>query len=91
MVGVRFGDANEVSGFVTKLFHIHRLFSKEVAVTDCTLQEVCQHRQFLVAFGIALKGEDVVLKILAAFRLGTLYTEDRLQSARHLGRFELFG
>lgn len=56
MVGVCFGVANEVSGFVTKLFHIHRLFSKEVAVTDCTLQEVCQHRQFLVAFGITLKG-----------------------------------
>lgn len=55
MVGVCFGVANEVSEFVTKLFHIHRMFSKEITVTYCTLQEVCQHRQFLVAFSIALK------------------------------------
>lgn len=55
MIGVCFGVANRVSGFVAKSFHIHRLFSKEVAITDCTLQEVCQHRQFLITFGIALK------------------------------------
>lgn len=45
----------KTSGFVTKLFHIHRLFTKEVTITDSTLQEVCQHRQFLIAFSITLK------------------------------------
>lgn len=55
MVDVCFGVANKTSGFVTKLFHIHRLFTKEVTITDSTLQEVCQHRQFLIAFSITLK------------------------------------